>query len=186
MRKEIVVIDGFYQDPDKIREEALKMDFGVSGNYPGKRTTPLTEGDVREFLEGILDIKIDKMSWESGEYTGAYQYVTAKETTWVHADRHSDFSCVVYLHPNPSENSGTSLYTHKETGSMSYHDNEGEVLEGDGDRPEKWIRRDTVGNVYNRAVIFRGDLWHAADDYFGDSPENGRLFQTFFFNEVKG
>ena len=32
---------------------------------------------------------------------------------------------------------------------------------------------DTVGNVYNRAVVFEGDLWHAADDYFGDSPENG-------------
>ena len=64
MRKEIVVIDGFYQDPDKIREEALKMDFGVSGNYPGKRTAPLTGGDVREFLERVLDIKIDEMDWE--------------------------------------------------------------------------------------------------------------------------
>jgi hypothetical protein len=185
MRKEIIVIDGFYQDPDKIREEALEMDFGVSGNYPGKRTTPLTGGDVMEFLERVLDIEIDEMDWEQGDYTGTYQYTTVDETTWVHADRHSDLSCIVYLHPDPAENTGTSFYTHKETGSRSYWDDDGESIEKDGAKPEKWIRRDTVGNVYNRAVVFEGDLWHAADDYFGDSLENGRLFQTFFFNKVK-
>ena len=32
MRKEIVVVDGFYDDPEGIREFALNQKFKVSGN----------------------------------------------------------------------------------------------------------------------------------------------------------
>ena len=46
MRKEIMVIDGFYNDPDGIRKQALEMDYGTSGNYPGTRTDALPNGDV--------------------------------------------------------------------------------------------------------------------------------------------
>jgi len=31
MRKEIMVIDGFYNDPDEIRKQALEMNYGISG-----------------------------------------------------------------------------------------------------------------------------------------------------------
>jgi len=30
--------------------------------------------------------------------------------------------------------------------------------------------------------MYRGDYFHASLDYFGDNPQNGRLFQVFFFN----
>ena len=46
----------------------------------------------------------------------------------------------------------------------------------------KWELHDVIGNKFNRLVLYRGDYFHASLDYFGDSPENGRLFQTFFFN----
>jgi hypothetical protein len=39
-----------------------------------------------------------------------------------------------------------------------------------------------VGNVYNRLVLYRGDLFHSSLDYFGEGLNDGRLFQTFFFN----
>jgi hypothetical protein len=41
---------------------------------------------------------------------------------------------------------------------------------------------DVVGNKYNRAVFYKGDLFHASLDYFGRDLQDGRLFQTFFFN----
>ena len=185
MRKEIIVIDGFYEDPDEIRKQALAMEYGIKGNYPGTRTDSLPNGDVRQFLESILNIKIDEMEWSLGEYTGAYQYVVEDAKTWVHSDHHNDWSCLVYLHPNPIGNSGTSFYKHKETGSTSYWDNEGTEVEKDGDNLDAWIKTDVVANVFNRAILFRGDLWHKADEYFGDDLQSGRLFQTFFFNEVR-
>jgi len=186
MRKEIMVIDGFYNDPDGIRKQALEMDYGTSGNYPGTRTDALPDGDVREFLESLMGIKINEMKWNMGEYTGAYQYVIEGAKTWIHSDHHNNWSCIVYLHPDPIDNSGTSFYKHKETGSISYWDTEaGEEIEKDGDKPDAWVKTDVVANRFNRAIIFRGDLWHMADEYFGKDLESGRLFQTFFFDEEK-
>ena len=185
MRREIVVVDGLYDDPDAIREIALNEEFKVSGNYPGTRTDTFVGGGIREHLEKILNIEIDEMHWKLGEYTGSFQFVTEGTKTWVHSDHHTDWSCLVYLHPEPMYNSGTSFYKHIESGSRMYSDNDGETIEGDGDDYDKWTREDVISNVYNRAIIFRGDLWHAADEYFGEDMETGRLFQTFFFNEVK-
>ena len=42
-----------------------------------------------------------------------------------------------------------------------------------------------VGNVYNRAVMFRGDAFHTGATGFGNSPDNSRMIQTFFFREKK-
>jgi hypothetical protein len=44
---------------------------------------------------------------------------------------------------------------------------------------------DVVGNKYNRLVLFDAQLIHAASEYFGNSIENGRLFQMFFFDLEK-
>ena len=52
----------------------------------------------------------------------------------------------------------------------------------DGYDYTKWDRTDYIANKYNRIVLYRGNLYHASLDYFGDSLENSRLFQTFFFN----
>ncbi len=46
----------------------------------------------------------------------------------------------------------------------------------------KWDMTAMVGNVYNRLVLYRGDLFHSSLDYFGEGLEDGRLFQTFFFD----
>ena len=181
--REIIVVDGFYNDPLAVREHALGMKYGVKGNYPGKRTEPLTEGGSKEHLEYILDIKINIIDWNLGEYTGTYQYVTKDTPTWVHSDRHTDWSCLIYLSPDPPHNSGTSFYKHKKTGSRMYSDNDGATIEEDGSDYSKWTREDVVSNVFNRALIFKGQMWHAADDYFGTDLKTGRLFQTFFFNE---
>ena len=43
---------------------------------------------------------------------------------------------------------------------------------------------DEVANVYNRLVLFNAKRIHAATKYFGDSIENARFFQLFFFDVV--
>jgi hypothetical protein len=41
---------------------------------------------------------------------------------------------------------------------------------------------DTVGNIYNRLIIFDARLIHAATNYMGYDFHTGRLFQIFFFD----
>jgi len=36
--------------------------------------------------------------------------------------------------------------------------------------------------MFNRLVLYRGDLFHASVDYFGSDLNDGRLIQTFFFS----
>jgi hypothetical protein len=47
--------------------------------------------------------------------------------------------------------------------------------------PDNWEQVDDLGNVFNRLILARGDLPHSGAAGWGDSPETGRLFQTFFF-----
>jgi hypothetical protein len=46
----------------------------------------------------------------------------------------------------------------------------------------KWDLMDTIGNRYNRLVLYRGDMFHSSLNYFGSTPQDGRLFQLFFFS----
>ena len=46
----------------------------------------------------------------------------------------------------------------------------------------KWEQVDKVGNIFNRLILFNAKRFHMSLDYFGNSKENGRLFQVFFFS----
>ena len=47
----------------------------------------------------------------------------------------------------------------------------------------KWDRILTIGNVFNRLVLYRGTYYHRSDVAgFGKDKYDGRLFQTFFFD----
>jgi hypothetical protein len=46
----------------------------------------------------------------------------------------------------------------------------------------KWERTTTLPMKFNRLVLFRSWYWHTAGELFGDTPENARLVQLFFFN----
>jgi hypothetical protein len=88
---------------------------------------------------------------------------------------------VCYLTPDAPLSGGTGIYRHKATGEYRRTTED----QHEGYDYTKWELVDRVGNKYNRLVIYRGDLFHASLDYFGDNLQNGRLFQTFFFNTEK-
>jgi hypothetical protein len=46
---------------------------------------------------------------------------------------------------------------------------------------ENWQRIDSLGNLFNRLILVRGDIPHSGAGGWGDSLENGRMYQTFFF-----
>lgn len=178
MNLELLVIDNFYENPDSVRNYALSQDFSVKGNYPGSRTKPYLPNDVKSCIEYWMAFAGPVTHWfEDQGYTGAFQLATAQDRTWIHADHHNMWAGVCYLTPDAPHTGGTAFYRHKETGEFKRSNTDHE-----GYDYTKWDQFDRVGNKYNRLIIYRGDLYHASLDYFGDSKETGRLFQTFFFN----
>ena len=54
----------------------------------------------------------------------------------------------------------------------------------EGKDESKWIETDNVGFKYNRLVMFNPFLWHSSGDWFGNTYDNCRLVQLFFFHGV--
>lgn len=182
MKINLIITDDFYQNPDDVRAYALSQPFEVSGNYPGLRTKPWLPDDLKQSMQWIVQHAGGKIThwFEDSGYTGSFQICTAKDRTWIHADSFNTWAAVCYLTPDAPLSSGTALYRYKETKEYFRSDNQAPHL--DGYDYTKWEQTDYVANKYNRIVMYRGNMYHASLDYFGDSLQNGRLFQTFFFN----
>lgn len=178
MNLELMIIDNFYGNPIAVREYALKQEFTVKGNFPGSRTKPYLPNDVKNAISYWMSQQGKITEWfESSGYTGSFQIATASDRTWIHSDHYNMWAGVCYLTPDAPASSGTGIYRYRSTGEMykSLNDYEGYDY-------TKWELFDKIGNKFNRLILYRGDLFHASLDYFGDNLQNARLFQTFFFN----
>ena len=197
MANSLQIIDNFYDNADEVRAYALTKDFGVKGNYTGHRTaTDLNDG-VRDYISSHIEPMNGKILWpyphDSESYCGSFQYTTARDRTWIHADSGTTWAGVLYLTPDAPLSGGTGLFRHKATGLCTLPrfengDIDEELLTKiyeDAQDMTKWEMTDRIANVYNRLVIYRGDYFHASLDYFGKDIYDGRLFQTFFFNTEK-
>lgn len=160
MKIATIIVDNFLDKPDIVRKSALELPFEATGPYPGVRSDRAErdyEAYVKEKLEKILNLKIKEFTIDSLRF----QICLENAETWVHVDQ-TEWAAVLYLTPNAPLESGTGIY--RDTGSSF------ELETG-------------VGNVYNRIVIYRGDLLHKSIlPGFGNSKETGRLTQVFFFN----
>ena len=184
MKRNVVIVDNFYNNPYEVREFALSQEFSVYGNYPGQRTQPDVNSEVRDIIQDLIYFNAGKITNWEGEYTGAYQYTTSRDRSWIHADNTTNWAGVCYLTPDAPVTAGTGLFRHKETGLMKAPEDEAllDKIYNDAQDVTKWDLVDVIGNVFNRLVLYRGDIFHSSLDYFGTNKENGRLFQTFFFN----
>lgn len=174
----IIVIDNFLPDPDKIREFALKQNFSGLGTHPGVRARWKNE-TYNQFLDEQLTHVfganlIHKMASKH------FQVVTGIEgpdDNWIHHDL-SHWAGVLYLTPDAPIEYGTSLYRHKNTKIMYGRDttNENHL------NPDEWEEMARIGNIYNRLILYNGEIYHRSTTTgFGDTLANSRLTQVFFF-----
>lgn len=194
MVNSVQIIDNIYEDPLKVREHALKQDFNVEGNYPGHRTVPFINDSIKKGIEKYLTAVHGEVTWPDQNnihsYCGSYQYTTSRDRTWIHADSWNSWAGVLYLTPDAPLSGGTGLFKHKKTGLIKTPRlKNGKVnkklvnkIYKDSQDYTKWEMTDRIANVFNRLVLYRGDFFHASLDYFGTNKNDGRLFQTFFFN----
>jgi hypothetical protein len=185
------IIDNFYDDVDAVREFALNQEYLISGNYPGHRTSPFLNDSMKNTIEYVISPFYGKVVyWSEEQYTGAYQYTTSRDRSWIHADQTTTWAGVCYLTPDAPLSAGTGLFKHKPTGLVmaprnpdgSYNKELLEQVNQDSQDMTKWELVDRLANVYNRLILYRGDYFHMSLDYFGQDLNDGRLFQTFFFN----
>ena len=167
MDRNLIVIDNFLDDPDRIRFHALGLDFDrYQVSVPGVRSMRLG-GDLQKEVEDKLKIAFGckEIIWDWTQDTLCFQSCTEGTETWVHRDsqgeKQGDWAAVLYLTPNPPLDSGTAIYENEES-DMNIG----------------------VGNIYNRLVAYRGKvLYHRSIlPGFGNTLETSRLTQTFFFD----
>ena len=194
----LIIQENFYTNPLEVRAFALAQDFSVAGNYPGSRTKSFADESILNTIQDIVSPHAGKITWFGGNkdadhnYTGSYQLTYAKDRTWIHNDSNTSWAGVLYLTPDAPVTGGTGLFRHKKTGWIKAPRTADNLIDQtlldksiagyEYQDYTKWELHDQIGNKFNRLVLYRGDYFHASLDYFGDTKENGRLFQTFFFN----
>jgi hypothetical protein len=157
----MIIIDNFLEEPDRIREEGLELDYTKSQpNSPGWKgfrclCTNMVDLELIELIRNKLNEMDPKFI---GSDLRCFFHYTLNEdmSNTVHTDGIFDYAGVLYLTPNPPSNSGT----------VFYDDNNEEI--------------DYVENVYNRLTIYPATIPHRIKESFGDNINNGRLVYTVF------
>ena len=187
-----LVIDNFLSNPHETRKYIMTQQFPVSGNYPGTRTKSFATEEIKNLIQRFIEPFAGKIirfpiGDTGGEnYNGAFQYTTSRDRSWIHTDSWNNWAGVLYLTPDAPHTGGTGIFRHKETGITTEEEAKLRGVDNKlGTQSQDytaWERIDTVGNVFNRLILFDATQYHASLDYFGTSIEDGRLFQTFFFS----
>jgi hypothetical protein len=205
-----LVIDDFLDNPDKVRQMALEMDYEPSnGRYPGVRTKSLHEVNpklfdylAQKFLSAFYDFNMP-IKWN---IIIGFQKIEAfsdeKEAPvndgWIHPDSGCTLAGVLYLNPNPVPYTGTNichpkndelnediLLKYMDTKISLYRDNiklkdYDEKIREHNDMFTNTIQ---VSNLYNRLIAFDASSFHQANSYhfLGNEP---RLTCNFFVNSI--
>ena len=192
-----IIIDNFYDNIDEVRNYALSLDYQNPENHGAvgfrcESGRKIYEG-TKEFFEKILNKKIQSNSKVGGwDYStnGCFQWCPKGTQVVYHCDSQM-YAGIVYLSPDAPCNCGTSLLRHKKyrirDNSIFSKSDWYESIENKEDKnlfidKSPWEEVDNIGNIYNRLVLFESHNVHAVTDYFGDTINNSRLFQLFFFN----
>lgn len=188
MQTDIIVVDNFYENPNEIRSLAMNYEFRESPNYKGFRATESHRIDgAHENLKKLLGFepKYVGASWE-------FHFTVAGTPEVYHTDGSiSTWGGIWYGVPNAPIDSGTSFFRSKINGFKDMQRERHLFDEAHRDSPPpfcfidptRWEMIDTVGNVFNRLVLFRGNLVHSMRKPFGFNRETGRLTQLWFISE---
>ena len=194
-RPNVIVIDNFYKNVDEIREYALSQTYqspehhGAVG-YRCENGKKIMDG-TKEMFERLLGGTIPNGS-QHGEWgystNGCFQWCNTRVPIVYHCDSQK-YAGIIYLTPNAPPNCGTSFFRHKNykiRNSSIFSKSDWYKSDLNHKEPHldktQWEIVDSVGNVYNRLVIFDAQYIHAVTEYFGEDINNSRLFQLFFFN----
>ena len=197
-----LVIDNFFENPDKIQNWMNQCEFNLNQDmYPGVRTDSLQFLDT-EFYQyiklKILSVFHEDWNKVNNSYSMNLQFskitpykdkYDIRNTGMVHADCPAEFGGVIYLDSDPDPDAGTTVYT--KTGEYAKMP-DGMIEEWrkvymqqdpDMDKFQKTYEKlmgyfaetITVKPRYNRLVLFDGTSFHRCPN-FGSSTRHTLVF----------
>jgi hypothetical protein len=194
------VVDSFLDDPDWVRNFALKQEFAVDpiNQWPGKRTKDIAELNpalfghiINKFFSVFYDHEETQVRWKASAYF--HMIDESYETGWVHRDQGRLITGVVYL--NEGDGSGTSVYEPISPGlqltnaailNVSLKDPEENtplLKKYRDDSNSQFKESIVVKNKFNRLIAFDSHLHHAANNFFG-TDTSSRLTLVFFISKL--
>jgi len=201
---DIIVVDGFYADPKRMRDLALGADynvFGESQNFPGAESKKafFSSLHIKRFEELLgHPIYVDPTKYVFGKFRYAMANDTAR--TQVHFDK-VDWTAIVYLSLDENCRGGLGLYRHRATGLVTIpHSPEDLAVYGchnavefdqryvlaSSTDPDAWELLHEIEISFNRLLLFPGSRYfHGITRQFGDTPTDSRLTQNFFFQKAR-
>ena len=191
----ILVIDDFYDDPESMRKKALEDSFTDGGTYPGRDTdndnfTPEMVAKFASIVGGPI-----RPAYHTGNFRLSVEGDSA--IRHIHLDVGTYVANICLTRDEDCEG-GLALWKHKETGLEDILVNETmlvakygitgkqvekEIILEHGQDESKFEQTSLIPYRFNRLVIISGNQLHSPwPQGFGNSPENGRLTQHFFFS----
>jgi hypothetical protein len=161
-----ILIDDFFINVNTIREYALSLDYTKSSKKTGWKgnRVKVSDTDIINYIKSKLVEKDTNFINLDLEVYFHYSTKSTKneiynfEKNRLHRDV-TEWAGVVYLHPSPKENSGTTLQDNTSTYNIE--------------------------NKYNRFIFYKGNVLHGVLDTFGDDIHTGRLTITMFGSNSK-
>jgi hypothetical protein len=198
-----LVINNFLPYPKQVRAWALQQEFlnakeftekyQKHTDWPGSRTDHVYDLD-KEYGDNVLTAVaniITRMTGRQGINIKSYFQLTYENDgdSWVHQDNNIDYAGLLYLSPDADPTSGTTFYrcndVDKWTSYMSDQEGYGTLKTINSKEDTKLYKElftpiDSIGNAFNKLVLYKGDTYHKSSKYFGSTKEDGRLTQVFF------
>ena len=200
-RKNLIVVDNFYANPNAVRNFALNTEYEELGgrNWPGRDS--LYEHGKEELTSMVSEIVGQKLITKSCNKCSYFRMT--KEEEYGVQDIHFDpnpglvWAGVIYLTPTLHSTGGTKFWKHKQTEwefaptqqqaikhNIQSHEDMVNFFNIEGKDRNKWDETDNIAFKYNRLVMFNPFLFHSNGDWFGTTNENARLVQLLFFHGV--
>lgn len=202
----LTIIDNFFEDPNAVRQKALSYEYGIKGNHPGYRTDIIKSIDpnlyssiANKIFSLFVDIRYFQVNYDFG--IGFQWTPSVWGKGWVHTDEGVYLAGVVYLTPNPPPDSGTLIYEDvnnvgnlphplKDEAYINRKNNESKLHMSEiykktrEEHNNNYKKSITIENVYNRAVIYPANYFHAENNFFGKDIEDSRLVLIFFLHNL--
>jgi hypothetical protein len=178
---EILIADGFFVDPDAVRENALAADFTDWQGHDGqvyKRVCLKPVPGLQESIERVYGpVEMFGQGYRlnfAGEQPN--QSIRSDLGWGTHA-------AVIYLCEGPG---GTAFWRHSKTGASRIEVGDRELFEAIGSDWEiesAWSMTGLTKLAYNRAVLYDNALFHSRYPFeaFGTDKHDGRLIAVAFF-----
>lgn len=185
--RDLAVVDNFLPDPHKLLSQAQLAKFGPYVGQDGETYERVSEFHNKDLIDALnvymgRPIDLLGMGFRLNFNNENPNHAIHSDLGW------GTYALVLYLSTPPSgEVSGTAFWTHKATGKERILGQDLDLLrkiEGHWDDVEQWQQDQFVISKFNRASIYRSELFHSRWPFeaYGSTIDDGRLIAVAFFN----